>query len=367
MTDRNWNRSEMIHLLRDGQGKLSLTQYANHLGVSKQFLSNVLNGYDPPSDNLLRKLGYEREDRYVRIKKENTMTAATATKIGCAHCPAEFDTDEQLMDHVSKDHADKLRRPAKGTKQSTLVSVILDKSGSMSSKVQDVIGGFNTYVDELKKEQSVDYRFTLTLFDTDFAEKYLNEPLSAIKPLDNVSYQPGGSTALNDAIGRTIRLISDDKPEGKVIVVIMTDGEENSSHEYTTEAVKALIQQKEKEGWAFVFLGASPDAWQQGAAYGVPVSNQVKYDASDYRGTFAVMANATSATATGASPTHAMFSSTPDSMLRSCNMHVNSPDPTAGSHSAGLPVVTVNPSTPKIPGKGSQAWNKGHRKGWNKR
>lgn len=181
---------------------------------------------------------------------------STATKIGCAHCSDEFDTDEELLEHASKQHPEKLRRTSqtKKAEQTTLVNVILDKSGSMSSKVADIIGGFNTYIDELKKDAATEYLFTLTLFDTSFVERYLAEPLSSVKNLDDKTYRPEGNTALNDAIGRTIKLIETDSHKSdKIITVIMTDGEENSSHEYSHQAVKDLIEAKEKDGWGVHF------------------------------------------------------------------------------------------------------------------
>src|ERR1700722_10478875 len=90
---------------------------------------------------------------------------------------------------------------ASGAKQRVLVNVIRDKSGSMSPKVQDVIGGFNLYLDELAKEQSVEYGFSLTLFDTVVEIKYKAVPLAKVAKLDDASYRPSGNTALFDAIG----------------------------------------------------------------------------------------------------------------------------------------------------------------------
>jgi len=177
-------------------------------------------------------------------------------------------------------------------KQRVLVNVILDKSGSMASKLNDVIEGFNAYVDGLAKEDQVDYLFSLTLFDTMVAYRDVAIPLSKVSKLDNRSYVPGGNTALNDAIG--IKGDGDRPPVGKVITVIMTDGEENSSREWTHDAVKALIEQKEKDGtWTFVFLGAAPDAWVQGRSLGIPAANVAQYRADQYRDVFRVTAAAT--------------------------------------------------------------------------
>jgi uncharacterized protein YegL len=180
-------------------------------------------------------------------------------------------------------------------RQRVLVNVILDKSGSMASKTQDVIEGFNAYLDGLSQEDKVEYLLSLTLFDTQVAYRDVAIPLARVRKLDKKSYQPGGNTALNDAIGITVRKVDSDQPQvQKVVTVIMTDGEENSSREWTHDAVKALIQDKEREGnWTFVFLGAAPDAWDQGRGYGIPAANVAKYDPDRYRDLFACTAAGT--------------------------------------------------------------------------
>lgn len=180
-------------------------------------------------------------------------------------------------------------------KQRVLVNVILDKSGSMANKLKDVIEGFNAYLDGLAKEDKVDYLFSLTLFDTQVAYRHVAVPLAGVQKLNEKTYLPGGNTALNDAIGITVRKVEADRPQvDKVITVIMTDGEENSSREWAHDAVRSLITQKESEGtWTFVFLGASLDAWEQGRRYGVPLANVAQYDANHYRSMFACTAQAT--------------------------------------------------------------------------
>ncbi len=189
-------------------------------------------------------------------------------------------------------------------KQRVLVNVILDKSGSMASKLKDVIEGFNAYLDGLSQEDKVEYLFSLTLFDTQVAYRDVAIPLRNVRKLDSKSYQPGGNTALNDAIGITVRKVDADRPQvDKVVTVIMTDGEENSSREWTHDAVKGLISQKESEGtWTFVFLGATPDAWDQGRAYGIPAANVAQYDANNYRATFLCTARGTNDLAASQAP-----------------------------------------------------------------
>ena len=193
---------------------------------------------------------------------------------------------------------------AQNPKQRVLVNVILDKSGSMASKLKDVIEGFNAYVDGLSQEDKVEYLFSLTLFDTLVAHRSVAVPLSQVQKLDTKSYQPGGNTALNDAIGITVRKVDTDRPQvDKVVTVIMTDGEENSSREWTHDAVKGLISQKESEGtWTFVFLGAAPDAWDQGRGYGIPAANVAHYDADNYRAVLACTARGTNEFASSPAP-----------------------------------------------------------------
>ena len=180
-----------------------------------------------------------------------------------------------------------------GNKQRVLVNVILDKSGSMSSKVKDVIGGFNLYLDELAKERTVDYGFSLTLFDTVVTIKYKAVPLGKVGKLSEANYLPDGNTALLDAIGETVQKVETDGFE-KVITVIMTDGEENSSREWTQEGIRELIKNKEATGnWTFVFMGANLDAFAQGVSMGMQMRNSVRYDASNYKGVYASLARNT--------------------------------------------------------------------------
>jgi hypothetical protein len=187
-----------------------------------------------------------------------------------------------------------------GSRQRVLVNVILDKSGSMNSKVQDVIGGFNLYISELAKELAVEYGFTLTLFDTAVAMKYNSVPLAQVAKLDESSYRPSGNTALLDAIGNTVQT-ANTAGFDKIITVIMTDGEENSSREWTLQGIRELVRSKESLGnRTFVFLGANIDAFMQGANLGVARPNAVRYDADNFVEVYGSLARRTNIMASGA-------------------------------------------------------------------
>ena len=134
---------------------------------------------------------------------------------------------------------------------------ILDRSGSMGGLESDTIGGYNAM---LAKQQEVEgeCHITTVLFDNNYELLHDRIDIKAVSPISEKEYQVGGSTALLDAIGRTIHKIgnaqkhtADDYRAEKVMFVIITDGEENSSREYSAEKIKAQIErQKEKYGWS---------------------------------------------------------------------------------------------------------------------
>lgn len=178
---------------------------------------------------------------------------------------------------------------------------ILDKSGSMSGLEADTIGGYNSM---LAKQKAVDGEcyITTVLFDNNYELLHDRIDIKAVSPITDKEYQVGGSTALLDAIGRTINKIgnaqkhtAEDYRAEKVMFVIITDGEENSSREYTAEKIKAQIErQKEKYGWEFIFLGANIDAVQTAGRFGIAPDRAIDYLA-DSEGTelnFKVMASA---------------------------------------------------------------------------
>lgn len=167
----------------------------------------------------------------------------------------------------------------------TDITFVLDRSGSMSSLAGDVVGGYKTFVEE---QQKLGDNATLTLVQ--FDDRYeLAIPACPIKHVNPaLAFSPGGMTALLDAVGRAIvdtgvrlsRLSEDQRPD-KVLFVIMTDGEENSSHEFSRERVKQLVdEQTAKYNWKFVFLGANIDAFGAAKSLGFGALNTSNYVAS---------------------------------------------------------------------------------------
>ncbi|MCI9508881.1 MAG: VWA domain-containing protein [Angelakisella sp.] len=161
---------------------------------------------------------------------------------------------------------------------------ILDKSGSMHGLEQDTIGGFNSMLQK-QKELDGECRITTVLFDNRYELLHDRIDIRAVSPMTEKEYQVGGTTALLDAIGRTVqKLVSVQKNTAKeyradrVLFVIITDGQENASQEYSSDKVKGMIQlEKEKYGWEFVFLGANIDAVETAGRLGISRDRAVDY------------------------------------------------------------------------------------------
>ena len=154
----------------------------------------------------------------------------------------------------------------------TEIVCILDRSGSMSGSEQDVIGGFNSFIQEQKKVKGK-ARVSLVLFDHEYDVVLDRVKLKKVKPM--TEFVVRGSTGLNDAIGNSITRLGKAK---KAIFLIQTDGGENSSREFTTEAIKTLVEKKESEGWEFIFAGTGLSEFSVNSvsqAYGMKMSNTI--------------------------------------------------------------------------------------------
>lgn len=149
--------------------------------------------------------------------------------------------------------------------------LVLDKSGSMYGLESDTIGGYNAMIAK-EKDLDVDTKVTTVLF---------NNKVDILSDMTTKDYRVGGSTALLDAVGNTIAKISDtpgisDK-DHKVIFVIITDGQENASTEYSKATIQKMISDKKAQGWDFIFLGANIDAASEAQNLGIDADHAVKY------------------------------------------------------------------------------------------
>ena len=170
----------------------------------------------------------------------------------------------------------------------TDITMIVDRSGSMASIKSDAEGGINTFI-EMQKQEPGEALLTLVQFDTHYEFLHSGIP---IKQVPAFTLLPRGGTALLDAVGRAInetgaRLAAMDEAQrpGLVVVVIVTDGEENSSHEFRREQIRAMIEhQQVVYKWQFTFLAANQDAFAEGASLGIAASGIANFSLDNFAG-----------------------------------------------------------------------------------
>ena len=173
-------------------------------------------------------------------------------------------------------------------KDYTKIIFVVDRSGSMSSIANDVIGGYNKFITDQKALKHGTCDVTFYQFDTEYEAVYENTPIDFVKDLDNKTFVPRGGTALLDAVGTTIKNVGDhlaklqesERPE-KVLVVIITDGEENSSRSYNWNKIKQAVEhQTNVYKWQFTYIGANQNAWQVGSNLGISADASLTYAAN---------------------------------------------------------------------------------------
>lgn len=192
-------------------------------------------------------------------------------------------------------------------KKLTEIIFVLDRSGSMSWLTNETIGGFNSFIERQKKE-SGDALLTTVLFDNEYEVLHDRINIKDIKPLDDKQYYARGSTALLDAIGKTISVVGNkmslmeekDKPSN-VLFVITTDGYENSSKEFTEKTIREMVDEKKnKNNWNFIFFGANIDAIKVAGTFNIQMATTYSSSINGTRSVYdTINATATSLRSTG--------------------------------------------------------------------
>ncbi len=182
-------------------------------------------------------------------------------------------------------------------KNLTDITLLLDRTGSMQIIRNDVVGGVNTFVDEQKKAEG-EADFTLIQFDSQDPHEVIHgaADIQLIPPMTLEDYRPRAWTPLLDAVGiavtktgERLSAMSEELRPDKVIFVIFTDGEENSSTEYKKETVREMITlQQETYNWQFVFLGANMDAFASAGSMGIVQQKIARIDKSKMGDAFKV-------------------------------------------------------------------------------
>jgi uncharacterized protein YegL len=185
-------------------------------------------------------------------------------------------------------------------KDLTEIVLIIDKSGSMNHLTNDVIGGINQFISD-QKELPGNVNLSMILFDDTLDHKYNRIDLKVIPNLDSTIYKTGGMTSLYDAIGYSVNYIGDaldktteaDKPS-KILVAIMTDGDDNRSIKYTAASIKEIIDhQITKYAWEFIFMAANIDVKKTADSIGISNSLAFTADSSGTRSVYACFSDQT--------------------------------------------------------------------------
>jgi hypothetical protein len=205
---------------------------------------------------------------------------------------------------------------AKTLHADTVVTIVIDGSGSMNSITDATLEGYNAFINK-QREEDGDVLVSLVIFDSTWArdknghtiygeqETRLRRPYTALE-LDDVPeltrdvYKADGGTPLRDAIGKSIgftddilqRIPSDENPDA--LMVIITDGGENTSQDYGAGLIKEMIAAREEAGWTFIYMGANQDSWSETQNLGFKQGNVMNYAAHDIKeGAFAKVAAST--------------------------------------------------------------------------
>lgn len=177
-----------------------------------------------------------------------------------------------------------LRQRNRINKTRTLVHFIQDRSGSMSATWTENLQGFKAFVDDLRKDKKSEYRLSLTVFDTAVDTPISPRLIGDVNPAILAEFGPRGMTALYDAVGATLELnrkYADDAD--KVIVIIVTDGQENSSREWTKERLHTAIDALIREGkTTFQYLGTQPETWDDASSIGITAAATYRHAGSTY-------------------------------------------------------------------------------------
>jgi len=154
----------------------------------------------------------------------------------------------------------------------------MDESGSMGSKKSDVIGGFNEFLNEQRQIKTDTASAIFIKFNTGVTVVNQSKPIEQMDPLTESTYRPGGGTALYDAVWEGVQL--GEKIEAnmdRILCLIMTDGEENSSRKINASGIRDLLKKKEGAGkWTFLYIGENPERWAKDT--GISLGNVAQYN-----------------------------------------------------------------------------------------
>lgn len=191
------------------------------------------------------------------------------------------------------------QRVAVPTTVPTIIEFIIDESGSMGSVVDATISGFQSFLDEQKAAQG-SALLSLTKFEgSNLVTPYVDLDVNLVLPLTRLTFVPAGGTNLRDALGSRVRNVEERikswTSPPQVLVVLLTDGQDNTSREYSTPQVRDMIAAHEAKGWTFVYLGSDSRALEVAQDMGFQPGNSKKFEINEMHKTMETLSRATTA------------------------------------------------------------------------
>jgi len=232
-----------------------------------------------------------------------------------------------------------------------LVNFIQDRSGSMQSVWDETLNGFKVFVNELREKgekDGVEYLLSLTVFDTQIDTPLIAQPIWDVDTDILQKHGPRGSTALYDAVGQTIKNTDDNRHGAeKIIVVIATDGQENSSREWDKDKLHAAIDKHLNAGdWTFTYLGTQPETWDDASSIGVPIGSTALYTGTSTSAGYAATSASLHAMACSSQKqSFVTMDSIPDHVAVAARMtkSKDAPKPSAARRPTSPPMVPPKP------------------------
>lgn len=232
---------------------------------------------------------YEDEDGYGMTDDEEVNIYGFIDTKGKVIVPFQYVSGQEMIDElrakaekiVKSDH--KVAGAPADTKSKRIFNlIILDESGSMSCIKQQAINGFNETIQTIKAAKQShpeqEHLVTFVSFDsTAIKTVYERVPVNDVPELDGNTYHPNACTPLYDAMGKSLNALrSHVNKDDVVLVTVITDGEENSSHEYTGKAIKALVDELRAANWVFTYIGANQDVEKVAAT--ISITNVMNFE-----------------------------------------------------------------------------------------
>jgi uncharacterized protein YegL len=241
-------------------------------------------------------------------------------------------------------------------KTKVLVNFIQDRSGSMQDAWKETLNGFKVFVEGLQvngAKDNIDYLFSLTTFDTQVETPVIASEIGTVSPDELKKHAPRGGTALYDAVGATIEQTDKDRHgAAKIICVIVTDGQENSSREWTKERLNQAIDEKLKAGdWTFTYMGTQPETWDDAGAIGMAAGASVTFNTQNAKASYMTTMDAVHSLSRSASmSSHSLYSSAHADPVAMASAGMKTQQSTVGM---GVPPITKarRPVPPPAPRK----------------